>query len=174
MNERQDLQPADPFADLLAANRRHVDTFSLGGLQGTATKHLAVVTCVDTRIDPLSVLGLEPGDAKIVRNAGARVTDDVLRSLALVTAALGVERIAVIPHTDCALGKATDDELRARVAEATGADTTGWEPLAAPDQEASLREDLGRIRDHPLIGGHVVAAGFLYDVRSGELCPVSG
>src|SRR6188508_2567749 len=97
---------------------------------------------MDSRIDPLAVLGLEPGDAKILRNAGARVTDDVVRSLALVVAALGVSRVAVIAHTDCAVAKATDAELRSLVADVAGADTSGWEPLATSDQEATLRADL--------------------------------
>jgi carbonic anhydrase len=161
-----------PFADLLRANRAHRDTFALGGLAGRAARHLAIVTCVDTRIDPLSALGLKPGDAKIVRNAGARVTDDVLRSLALTTALLGVTRIAVIQHTDCALAKAGDDHLRLQVAQATGADTTGWEPLAIGAQEPTLRADVERIRRNPLIGPGVVVGGFVYDVGTGELRPV--
>ncbi len=113
------MSTAGAFDDLVEANRRNQAGFALRGLTGRPARGLAVLTCVDTRIDPLAVLGLTPGDAKILRNAGARVTDDVVRSLALVVAALGVERVALIAHTDCAVAKATDDELRALVAEAS-------------------------------------------------------
>ena len=161
-----------PFDDLLEANRRNQADFRFGHLSGTPSRRLAVVTCVDTRIDPLAVLGLEPGEAKILRNAGARVTEDMVRSLALVVAALGVDRIAVIAHTDCALAKASDDDLRSLVAETTGADTAGFDPLAVPDQVASLRADLARLREDPLVPDDVTVGGFLYDVRTGALSPV--
>jgi carbonic anhydrase len=164
-------RPVDAFTDLLAANRRHQESFSLRGLPAKAARRLAVVTCIDTRLDPLPVLGLRPGDAKIIRNAGARITDDVIRSLALATALLDVERIAVIAHTDCALAKAGDDELRRSVADASGADTAGWQPLAVADQQASLLADVESIRRHPLIPREVAVQGFIYDVATGELCP---
>jgi carbonic anhydrase len=158
-----------PFDDLLEANRRNQADFAFGELTGRPRRGLAVLTCVDTRIDPLSVLGLEPGDAKILRNAGARVTDDVVRSLALVVAALGVERVAVIAHTDCAAAKATDDELRAMVAEVSGADTSRWAPLATGDQRATLRADLARLEQEPMLPGDLVVGAFLYDVTTGAL-----
>ena len=160
------------FDDLLDANRANQQGFALGELTGTPRRKLAVVTCVDTRIDPLAVLGLAAGDAKILRNAGARVTDDVVRSLALVVAALGVERVALIAHTDCAVAKATDEELRDLVAGTTGADTTGFEPLAVADQAATVKADLQRLRDHPLVPDAVTYGGFLYDVADGSLRPV--
>ena len=160
------------FSDLLEANRRHQADFTGSGLPSRAGRGLAIVTCIDTRLDPLAMLGLQPGDAKIARNAGARVTDDVLRSLALSTALLGVERIALIAHTDCALAKSTDDQLRAHVAAASGGDTNGWEPLAVTDQAGAVQADVERIRSHPLIRPGVVVAGFLYDVDSGVLHPL--
>ena len=161
-----------PFDDLLDANRHNQADFALGDLTGTPRRGLAVLTCVDTRIDPLAVLGLEPGDAKILRNAGARVTDDVVRSLALVVAALGVTRVAVIAHTDCAVAKADDDELRALVAEVAGADTSGWEPLATSDQEATLRADVARLAQEPLLPSDLVIGAFVYDVATGSLKPL--
>ena len=157
------------FTDLLEANRRHHASFTGTGLPGRAGRGLAIVTCIDTRLDPLAMLGLEPGDAKIARNAGARVTDDVLRSLALSTALLGVDRIALIAHTDCALAKSTDEQLRAHVASASGGDTSGWEPLAVTDQPGAVQDDVELIRRHPLIRPGVVVAGFVYDVDSGVL-----
>jgi carbonic anhydrase len=164
--------PTAAFTDLIEANRRHHETFSLVGLPSRAGRKLGIVTCIDTRLDPLAMLGLEPGDAKIVRNAGARITDDAVRSMALSTALLGVERIAVIAHTDCALAKSSDAQLRASVAEATGADTDGWEPLAVDDQEGALRADVELLRRHPLIKTGVVVAGFVYDVDTGALRPL--
>ncbi len=160
------------FDDLLEANKQNQADFALGELTGTPRRALAVLTCVDTRLDPLAVLGLQPGDAKILRNAGARVTEDVVRSLALVVAALGVERVAVIAHTDCAVAKASDDELRALVTEKVGADTSGWEPLAIEDQRATLRADLARLGADPLLPDDLVVGGFVYDVATGALTPL--
>jgi carbonic anhydrase len=157
------------FDDLLDANRANQEAFALGGLTGRPRRKLAVLACVDTRIDPLAVLGLEPGDAKILRNAGARVTPDVVRSLALVVAALGVERVAVIAHTDCAVTNATGDELRALVADATGTDASAFDPMAVDDQEATVRSDLKRLADDPLLPDGVAYGGFVYDVTTGAL-----
>jgi carbonic anhydrase len=162
----------DAFDDLLDANAGWQAGFALTDLTGTPKRKLAVVTCVDTRIDPLGALGLEPGDAKILRNAGARVTDDVVRSLALVVAALGVERIALIAHTDCAVAKASDGELRDLVAGASGADASDFEPLAVADQAATVRADLDRLRNEPLLPDGLTYGGFLYDVGDGSLRPV--
>src|SRR5689334_1537065 len=111
--------PGD-FDDLLDANSEWRAGFGLAGLSGRPAKHLAVVSCMDTRVDPLGALGLRPGDAKIIRNAGARVTDDVIRSIAIVVANLGVERVAVVAHTDCAMSKLSADELRQSVAAVAG------------------------------------------------------
>jgi carbonic anhydrase len=161
-----------PFDDLLEANRQNQVDFALRVHPRTPPGGHGVLTCVDTRIDPLAVLGLEPGDAKILRNAGARVTDDVVRSLALVVAALGVTRVAVIAHTDCAVTKATDDELRSLVGEVAGADASGWEPLATQDQRATLRADRARLRQEPLLPRNLVVGAFVYDVTTGALSPL--
>ena len=103
------------FDDLLEANRRYRTEFHDSGVEGVAAKGLAVLTCIDSRIDPLAMLGLRAGDAKIVRNAGARVTRDALRSLVLAANLLGVARVCVVQHTDCAMVGSTDEELRARI-----------------------------------------------------------
>ncbi len=161
-----------PFDDLLDANRRNQADFAFAELTGRPRLGLAVVACMDTRIDPLAVLGLEPGDAKILRNAGARVTDDVVRSLAIVVANLGVDRVAVIAHTDCAMAKLSADELRARVAEVSGHATDGWDPLAVDDQEATLRADVGRLQADPLLPDDLTVGAFVYDVTTGALTPL--
>src|SRR5216684_5575971 len=122
------------FDDLLDANRRYRSAFHDPGVAGRAAKGLAVLTCIDSRIDPLAMLGLRPGDAKIIRNAGARVTDDALRSLVLAANLLGVTRACVVQHTDCAMVGLTEDELRARISAVRGVDASGWEFFASVDQ----------------------------------------
>src|SRR3954454_14768810 len=116
------MADADPFADVLAANAEFAAGYDLRGLEATAARGLALVTCMDSRINPLEMLGLRPGDAKILRNAGARVTDDVLRTLVLAIHLLGVERIMVVAHTDCRMTKVTEDEVHAEM-RARGMDT---------------------------------------------------
>jgi carbonic anhydrase len=129
------------FDDVLAANEEYTRRFSLGGLTGRAGKGLAVLTCMDSRIEPLQMLGLVPGEAKILRNAGARVDDGVIAALALARERLNVTRAMVVAHTDCA---------------ATGPD----------EREDALQTDVGRLRaELPQID----AGGFVYDVETGRL-----
>ncbi len=159
------------FDDLLAANDKFAKTFKHSALTGTAARGLAVVTCMDSRIDPLGLLGLKPGDAKILRNAGARVTDDVLRTLVLAVYLLGVERVLVMPHTDCGMSKATDDDVHTLAAE-QGVDTRSLEFHTVPDQGAALRHDLVRIRTSPFLSDDLPVGGAIYDVHTGKLTPV--
>jgi carbonic anhydrase len=162
------------FEDLLEANRRYQAGFSDSGISGTAAKELGVLTCIDTRIDPLALLGLKIGDAKIIRNAGARVTPDALRSLVLAVNLLGVTRVCVVQHTSCAMMGTTDDELRARIEAKSGADASGWEFLSSTDQHATLRDDIEIIRACPLLPEDLVIGGFIFDVHTGELVPTVG
>jgi carbonic anhydrase len=160
---------SEPFADLLAANARYAEQFDLSGFDGVAHAGVAVVTCMDSRIDPLSLLGLRPGDAKILRNPGGRVTEQALKALVLGVNLLGVDRVLIVPHTRCAMASASEAELRERVTTASGQDAS-WETFGAvDDQEAALRDDVARVRAHPLIPGSVAVGGFLYDVDSGRL-----
>lgn len=159
------------FDDLLDANQRFQADFEDTGLPGRAAKELAVVTCIDSRIDPLRMLGLEAGDAKIIRNAGARVTDDALRSLVLAANLLDVRRVCVVQHTDCAMAGGNDADLRERIGAMRGADASGWEFLAMDDQRAALAGDLARIADCPLLPDDLVVGGFIFDVRTGALTP---
>jgi carbonic anhydrase len=159
----------DPFADLLDANARYAESFDLAGFDGVAHAGVAVVTCMDSRIDPLRLLGLRPGDAKILRNPGGRVTEQALKALVLGVNLLSVERILVVPHTRCAMASASEADLRERVGKASGQDAS-WETFGAiEDQEAALRDDVARVRAHPLIPESVAVGGFLYDVDSGRL-----
>jgi carbonic anhydrase len=157
------------FTDILEANRAYAADFRLAGLRPEAARGLAVVTCIDSRIEPLTLLGLVPGDAKILRNAGARITDDALRSLVLAVHLLGVERIAVIAHTRCKMTEASDDELRTEIGTLAGASADGWTFHAVQDQGATLRTDLAIIRDCPLVPASVELGGFVYDVDTGLL-----
>lgn len=159
------------FDDLLAANERFTGTFKNSELTGTAARGLAVVTCMDSRIDPLGLLGLRPGDAKIMRNAGARVTDDVLRTLILAVYLLGVNRVLVMPHTDCGVTKVTDEDVHALTAE-QGIDTRSLEFNTVPNQDAALRHDLLRIRTSPFLPEGMPVGGAIYDVHTGKLMPV--
>ncbi|MEV1172258.1 carbonic anhydrase [Nonomuraea sp. NPDC049784] len=158
------------FDDLYAANARFATAFANSELTGRAARGLAVVTCMDSRIDPLGLLGLKAGDAKILRNAGARVTDDVLRTLVLAVYLLGVERVLVMPHTDCGMTKVTDSDVHALTQE-RGVDTRSLEFHTVPDQDEALRHDLTRIRTTPFLPEGTPVAGAIYDVHTGRLTP---
>jgi carbonic anhydrase len=159
------------FDDLLEANRRYRSEFHDAGVAGIAAKGLAVLTCIDSRIDPLAMLGLRAGDAKIIRNAGARVTPDSLRSLVLAVNLLGVDRVCLVQHTDCAMVGKTNEEISGRIGELRGVDASGWDFLVSSDQMATLRDDLAALRSCELLPAELVLGGFLFDVRSGELVP---
>jgi carbonic anhydrase len=155
------------FDDLLAANRDFAADFDLGGFDGVAHAGVAIVTCMDSRIDPLRMLGLRHGDAKIFRNPGGRVTTAALEALVLGVHLLGVERILVVPHTRCAMTSHTEAELREKVGASAGQDAS-WQTFdVVPDQVACLEEDVRKVRTHPLIPESVAVGGFLYDVDTG-------
>jgi len=159
------------FDDLLAANRDFAAHFALAGFDGVARAGVAIVTCMDSRIDPLGMVGLEPGDAKIFRNPGGRVTDQALEALVLGVHLLNVQRILVIPHTRCAMASATLDEVRERVGASAGQDVS-WQTFnMVPDQRAALADDVHKVVSHPLIPDRVLVGGFIYDVDTGLLNP---
>jgi carbonic anhydrase len=162
----------DDFADLFAANAEFVKAFKSQELTGEARKGLAIITCMDSRIDPLRIVGMQPGDAKILRNAGARVTEDVLRTLVLATYLLNVNRVLVMPHTDCRMASGTEDEIHAAIKERSGVDTRGIEIRTVKDQLAALNADLVRIKSFPLLPKDLSVTGGIYDVKSGRLNPL--
>ncbi len=157
------------FDDLLEANRRYRETFAGPDVPGIAARGLGVVTCIDSRIDPLSMLGLAPGDAKILRNAGARVTDDVLRTLVLAVHLLGVDRVLLVAHTDCRMTKVTDDDVHATIAAESGVDTRSLDFHTIVDQRGTLARDVQRIRSSPYLPAGLLVLGALYDVRTGRI-----
>jgi carbonic anhydrase len=155
----------DAFERLLADNRRYAPSHRrIDGAR--PSRRLAVVTCMDARIDVFGLLGLELGDAHVIRNAGARVTHDVLRSLALSSHALGVDTVAVIEHTECGLTGTSDDELR----DLTGADVAF---LAIQDHAEAIRHDVELIATTPFLSGITSVGGFLLDIAGGTLHEVA-
>ena len=163
--------PADEFTDVLAANVDYARRFEDAHLTGRAVRGLAIVTCMDSRIEPLSIVGMRPGDVKIIRNAGARVTEDVLRTLVLAPHLLGVTRVLVMPHTDCKMASGTEAEVHAAILDASGMDTRSLEIRTVRDQEEALATDIMRVRTFPLLHPGVTVAGAVYDVHTGLLLP---
>ena len=159
----------DKFDDVIAGNRAFVASYHETAMSGRAAKGLALITCMDSRIDPLAALGMQAGDMKILRNAGARVTDDVLRTLVLATHLLDVDRIIVMPHTDCRMAKSTEAEVHESILDRYGVDTRSLEFRTIDDPLATLQADVQRIRSFPFIPDDVVVVGGMYDVATGAL-----
>ena len=164
--------PHPVFSDVISANTKFVENFQNSELTGTARKGLAIVTCMDSRISPLAVVGMQAGDAKILRNAGARVTDDVLRTLVLASYLLGVNRVLIMPHTDCRMASADEATIHATIKDQFGVDTRSLEFRTVSDQRAALAIDVTRIRTYPLLQKGVSVAGAIYNVSTGQLEPV--
>ncbi|MBC7276414.1 carbonic anhydrase [Nocardioides sp.] len=158
------------FDDLLAANQTYAETFDDGGFDGVAHAGVAIVTCMDSRIEPLAMLGLGLGDAKIFRNPGGRVTPQAMEALVLGVHLLNVKRILIVPHTRCAVASNTEAALRAKIAESAGQDAS-WLDLTVvvDDQARALAEDVAKVRSHPLVPEDVKVGGFIYDVDTGLL-----
>ena len=150
---------------LLDANRSYAAGAHVQFPDSKPSRRLAVVTCMDCRIDVLGALGLELGEAHVLRNAGGRVTEDVLRSLALSTHALGVDTIVVMQHTKCGLAGVTDEELRER----TGADLAF---LPISDHAAAIAADVEQLAATRYLGPMTAIAGLLFDVETGEVTDI--
>ena len=161
------------FDDILAANAQYVTDFQSSALTGQAARGLAIITCIDSRIAPLAIVGMQPGDAKIIRNAGARVTDDVLRTLVLATHLLNVSRILVMPHTDCRMASGTESEIHAAIHEKSGIDTRSVEIRTVRDPLEALAIDLERIKAFPLLASGIEVMGAMFDVATGQLRQIS-
>ena len=156
------------FDDLLAANARY-STQAPRNFDGIAHAGIAVVTCMDSRLQPLEMLGLFLGEAKILRTPGGRVTPDALVGCVLGVHLLQVDRILVVAHTRCAMASGSDQEIRARVLERTGTDLGDMRIGATVEREPALAADVELLRSHPAIGARATVGGFLYDVDSGLL-----
>lgn len=156
------------FADLLAANRRYAAT-APKGFDGIAHAGVAMVTCMDSRIQPLDMIGLFKGEAKILRTPGGHVTPDALAGCILGVHLLKVERILVVQHTRCAAASTDDAGMRDKIRQASGLDSGDFVFGADPDQQRRLVADVGLLRTHPLLVGRATVGGFLYDVDTGLL-----
>jgi carbonic anhydrase len=160
------------FDDLLARNAEYQAQFTDGGFDGIAHAGVAMVTCMDSRIVPLEMVGLRIGDAKILRTPGGRVTPDALVGCVLGVHLLGVRRILVVPHSRCAMASGEDADILARVRASTGEDLSDLRIGASGDQRARLAEDVEALRTNPHIAGRAEVGGFFYDVDSGVLTQV--
>ena len=158
--------------ELLANNEAYASRFDKGSLPLPPAKKLAVVACMDARLDPAGVLGLTEGDAHVIRNAGGVVTDDEIRSLAISQRLLGTEEIILIHHTDCGMLTFSDDEFRLAIQEETGIKPE-WAAEAFSDLEEDVRLSVGRIHASPFIPRKDSVRGFVYEVETGRLREVT-
>ncbi len=154
--------------ELLSANAAHAAGFTNAELAAPPTRKVAIVTCMDARLDPARFLGLAVGDAHVIRNAGGLVTDDALRSLAISHWQLGTREVFVIAHTECGLLTLDAEELRGKLA-AAGVDAGDVDFKPFRDLEESVRESVRRVRESQLLPASFEATGFVYDVRTGRL-----
>jgi carbonic anhydrase len=154
--------------ELLRANARYAEGHDAAGLPAPPARHVAVVTCMDARILPAAVLGLQAGDAHVIRNAGGR-TADALRSLVISQRLLGTTEVMVVHHRRCGMLGLANEDVRARVREDLGADDGGMDYLPFADLEEGVRDDVALLRSSPLVGDDVTIRGFLYDEDTGRL-----
>ncbi|CAN5515205.1 carbonic anhydrase [soil metagenome] len=158
--------------DLIANNERYAEGFSEADLASRPAKRLAVVACMDARLDLHKILGLEVGDAHVIRNAGGVITDNEIRSLAISQHLLGTEAIVLVHHTDCGMLTFTDEELEDRLERATG-EKPEWKARSFPDLDENLRDSIARVRDNPFVPNTDDVRGFVYEVETGRLREVS-
>jgi carbonic anhydrase len=159
--------------ELIQANQRFAESFNKGDLPTPPARQVAVLTCMDARLHPEKFLGLEIGDAHVIRNAGGRASEDAIRSLIISSHLLGTREYLVIHHTDCGMLTFTNQELQQKLTNETGADASGIDFLPFSDLEESVRKDIRQIKNSPFIPKNIRIQGFIYDVRTGRLTPVS-
>jgi carbonic anhydrase len=157
------------FDELLAANEQYAGAFDRGDLPMPPGRKVAILTCMDARLHPEKFLGLDVGDAHVIRNAGGRASQDALRSLVISERLLGTTEIVVIHHTDCGMLTFTNADLVAKIHTDLGADASGWDFLPFSDLEEGVRADVQTLRDSPLIPREIPISGAIYDVRSGQV-----
>jgi len=158
--------------DVLANNEGYAASFDKGDLPLPPAKKLAVVACMDARLHVHGLLGLDDGDAHVIRNAGGVVSDDVIRSLAISQRLLGTEEIILIHHTDCGMLTFTDDEFKASIEKDTGI-RPEWAAEAFADLDGDVRQSIARIKASPFIPKKDAIRGFVYEVENGRLREVS-
>ncbi len=154
---------------LVDANREFASTFDRGDMPMPPARAVAVLTCMDARLHPERFLGLDIGDAHVIRNAGGRAADDAIRSLIISSRLLGTNEFLVIHHTDCGMLTFTDEDLRAKLAEEAGVDASDLEFLPFSDLDQSVRDDVQRLLDSPYLPPGSRVSGHVYDVHTGTL-----
>jgi carbonic anhydrase len=159
--------------ETLEANTQYASNFTHGDLPAPPARHLAVITCMDARLHPEKFLGLDLGEAHIIRNAGGRASDDALRSLIISAHLLGTNEFMVIHHTDCGMLSFSNNELQYHLKEETGEDASHIDFLPFSDLEDSVRNDIQTVRESPFISNDISIRGFIYDVHTGRLQEVS-
>jgi carbonic anhydrase len=155
------------------ANEAYAASFTKGDLPMPPGRHVLVLTCMDARLDPARFLGLQEGDAHVVRNAGGRASDDALRSLVISQQLLGTREVVVIHHTDCGMLTFSNEDLRAKLKQDLNANADNVDFLPFKNLEQSVRDDVAAIKSSPYILPGVPVSGYIYDVRSGKLLPVT-
>jgi carbonic anhydrase len=158
--------------ELLQNAETHAENFDNGSLPLPPAKKVAVLACMDARVNPYGILGLRDGDAHVIRNAGGVVTDDEIRSLSISQRLLGTEEIILIHHTDCGMLTFTDDEFKRAVQDDVGIKPT-WAVEAFPDLDEDVRQSIARIKASPFIPRKDSVRGFVYEVETGRLREVS-
>lgn len=161
------------FDEFIQANERYAREFGEGELAAPPSRRVAVVTCMDARLDPQAFLGLGLGDAHVIRNAGGRVSEDALRSLVISQRLLGTNEVLVVHHTDCGMATFENDDLREKIRADLGADASSIDFLTFSDLEESVREDVATLRNSELIPDDVSITGAVYEVETGRLREVS-
>jgi carbonic anhydrase len=157
------------FDEILMHNAKYAETFALGHLQTPPVRKLVILTCMDSRMDLEQLLGLQVGDAHMIRNAGGLATDDVIRSLLLSTHLLGTRSIVIIQHTECGLLSITDEQMRFRLTTETGKDASHLHFHAFTDLDRTTADQIQRVREHPFLPKNIQVRGFVYDVKKGSL-----
>jgi carbonic anhydrase len=155
------------------ANESYAMGFQKGHLPMPPGRHVAVLTCMDARLDPAAFLGLEEGDAHVIRNAGGRASEDAIRSLVISQQLLGTNTVVVIHHTDCGMLTFSNADLRTKLKQELKADADHIDFLPFGDLEQSVRDDVATLKASPLIPDNLEISGYIYDVRSGKLLPVT-
>lgn len=155
--------------EIQEANARYAATFDRAELQAPPLRNVAVLTCMDARLDPAKFLGLEEGDAHVIRNAGGRADQDALRSLIISQQFLGTNEIVVIHHTHCGMSGFSNEELHSRLFDRFGASAEEIDFLPFTDLAQSVRDDIATIRTCPFIPEDVTISGFIYDVKTGRI-----
>jgi len=158
--------------ELIANSQAYAEGFDKADLPMPPGKGVAVIACMDARVNVYGILGLQEGDAHVIRNAGGVVTDDEIRSLAISQRLLGTSEIVLIHHTDCGMLTFTDDEFKRSIQDETGV-KPGWAPESFSDLDEDVRQSIARIKASPFIPKKDAVRGFVYEVESGRLREVT-